>query len=158
MIIVTGSLGLIGYSACDFFSKKNHKVIGIDNDMRSYFFGKNSSNKWKKKIINNKCRNHNKLMEIKHGATGFMLIERCVFEKVIDLAPEFKYSSHTMNDFFPCKVVNGEYLTEDYAFCQMWREKGGKIWADLSICLNHEGWHSYQGNPFKTFELISNSK
>lgn len=53
MIIVTGSLGLIGYSACDFFSKKNHKVIGIDNDMRSYFFGKNSSNKWKKKIINN---------------------------------------------------------------------------------------------------------
>lgn len=93
------------------------------------------------------------LMEIKHGATGFMLIERQVFEKVIDDAPVFEYLGHNMNDFFPCKVVDGDYLTEDYSFCQMWRKKGGKIWADLTICLNHEGWHSYHGNPLATFEV-----
>lgn len=104
----------------------------------------------------NNTMDKNKLMEIKHGATGFMLIAREVFNKVKDLAPEYKYAEATMNDFFPCKVVNGDYLTEDYAFCQMWREKGGKIWADLSICLNHEGWHSFHGNPLETFSVENN--
>ena len=43
--IVTGSAGLIGSQTCNFFSKKGYKIIGIDNDMRSYFFGKSSSTK-----------------------------------------------------------------------------------------------------------------
>ena len=43
--IVTGSAGLIGSQACDFFSSKGYKVVGIDNDMRSYFFGPSSSTK-----------------------------------------------------------------------------------------------------------------
>ena len=47
MIIITGSTGLIGYSASDYFLQKNIKVIGIDNNMRKYFFGKISSNKFK---------------------------------------------------------------------------------------------------------------
>ncbi len=38
-VIVTGSSGLIGSEACKFFHSKNYRVIGIDNDMRSYFFG-----------------------------------------------------------------------------------------------------------------------
>ena len=47
MIIITGSTGLIGYSVSDYFLQKNIKVIGIDNNMRKYFFGKISSNKFK---------------------------------------------------------------------------------------------------------------
>jgi CDP-paratose 2-epimerase len=43
--VVTGSAGLIGSQACDFFNKKGYKVIGIDNDMRAYFFGESSSTK-----------------------------------------------------------------------------------------------------------------
>ena len=43
--IVTGSAGLIGSQACDFFSEKGYKIIGIDNDMRAYFFGESSSTK-----------------------------------------------------------------------------------------------------------------
>jgi len=43
--LITGSAGLIGSQACDFFSKKGYKIIGIDNDMRSYFFGESSSTK-----------------------------------------------------------------------------------------------------------------
>ena len=43
IIIITGSGGLIGSEAVKFFSKKFSKVIGIDNDMRSYFFGKSAS-------------------------------------------------------------------------------------------------------------------
>lgn len=41
--IITGSSGLIGNEAARFFHAKGFKVIGIDNDMRSYFFGEQSS-------------------------------------------------------------------------------------------------------------------
>lgn len=41
--IITGSAGLIGSQCVSFFSKKGFNVIGIDNDMRSYFFGKEAS-------------------------------------------------------------------------------------------------------------------
>lgn len=43
--IITGSAGLIGSQACDFFSERGYKIIGIDNDMRAYFFGEGSSTK-----------------------------------------------------------------------------------------------------------------
>ena len=39
VIVITGSLGLVGMETSIFFSKKNYKVIGIDNNMRNYFFG-----------------------------------------------------------------------------------------------------------------------
>ena len=37
--IVTGSGGLVGSETVKFFSAQGYTVIGIDNDMRSYFFG-----------------------------------------------------------------------------------------------------------------------
>jgi len=42
-VIITGSNGLIGSEAARFFSEKGFSIIGIDNDMRSYFFGKEAS-------------------------------------------------------------------------------------------------------------------
>ncbi|MFA5087932.1 MAG: NAD-dependent epimerase/dehydratase family protein [Candidatus Omnitrophota bacterium] len=42
-VLVTGSAGLVGSEAVGFFAKKGWRVIGIDNDMREYFFGKNAS-------------------------------------------------------------------------------------------------------------------
>ena len=44
--LVTGSGGLIGSEAVYFFSKKGFKVVGIDNDMRKYFFGEDASTRW----------------------------------------------------------------------------------------------------------------
>ena len=59
MYIITGSLGLIGYSASIYFLNKGIEVLGVDNDLRSYFFGKISSNNWKKKYLKqNKLYNH----------------------------------------------------------------------------------------------------
>ena len=37
-IIITGSLGLIGGELSRYLSEKGHKVIGIDNDTRSFLF------------------------------------------------------------------------------------------------------------------------
>lgn len=39
-IIITGSAGLIGSEAVKFFHAKGMRIIGIDNNMRQYFFGK----------------------------------------------------------------------------------------------------------------------
>ena len=103
----------------------------------------------------------NNLMEVKHGATGFMLIKRNVIEQLIDHVDYYTDPNNMQKiyDFFNCKVINNEYLTEDYYFCHLWKEKcGGKIWCDLSICLNHEGWHSYEGNPLKSFTLVKNTE
>ena len=59
MFIITGSLGLVGSSASEYFLKKRTPVIGIDNNLRSYFFGKNGSNIWKKKYLKkNKLYSH----------------------------------------------------------------------------------------------------
>jgi CDP-paratose 2-epimerase len=44
--LVTGSGGLIGAATVREFSSKGLKVVGIDNDMRSYFFGDKASTKW----------------------------------------------------------------------------------------------------------------
>lgn len=72
--LITGSLGLIGSETCNFFYKKGFKIIGIDNDMRAYFFGEESStkpslNSLKKSIENYKhydvdIRNYNELEKI----------------------------------------------------------------------------------------------
>jgi len=44
--IVTGSGGLIGSETVDFFASKFDVIIGIDNNMRQYFFGAEASTNW----------------------------------------------------------------------------------------------------------------
>ena len=43
--IITGSSGLIGSEACKFWHSQGFLTIGIDNDMRKYFFGEDASTK-----------------------------------------------------------------------------------------------------------------
>jgi len=45
LAIVTGSNGLIGSQSVKFLIEKDYHVIGIDNDMRAYFFGEEASTK-----------------------------------------------------------------------------------------------------------------
>jgi len=44
--VITGSAGLIGSEAARHFSQKGMDVVGIDNDMRSVFFGAEASTSW----------------------------------------------------------------------------------------------------------------
>jgi CDP-paratose 2-epimerase len=55
--LVTGSSGLIGGESVEFMSSKFDLVIGIDNDMRSYFFGSDSSTNWNKNRLEEKFSN-----------------------------------------------------------------------------------------------------
>lgn len=58
VIIVTGSAGLIGSEASKFFHLQGYHVVGIDNDMRAYFFGENASTNWNKNILQESLSNY----------------------------------------------------------------------------------------------------
>lgn len=49
--VITGSAGLIGSEATRHFASQGLDVIGIDNDMRSQFFGKEASTVWQKRRL-----------------------------------------------------------------------------------------------------------
>ena len=61
-VIVTGSCGLVGSESVSFFSKKGFRVIGIDNNSRKIFFGKDGDISWIKnkllKEIKNCCESY----------------------------------------------------------------------------------------------------
>lgn len=65
-ILVTGSGGLIGSESTKFFLNKGFKVIGIDNNMREYFFGKEASTAWN-------VDNLNKLENYEHHNTDIRM-------------------------------------------------------------------------------------
>ncbi|MBT5869268.1 MAG: NAD-dependent epimerase/dehydratase family protein [Nitrospinaceae bacterium] len=56
-VIITGSSGLIGSEAVQFFADKGMRVIGIDNDMRKEFFGDEASTEWNRKLLEEKFQN-----------------------------------------------------------------------------------------------------
>lgn len=103
-------------------------------------------------VINGFCR-------VKEAATGFMLIKREVFLKMIIKYPERKYSpddrsaienSNNAYDFFSVgnfKEDSGKtrYLSEDYFFCRLWKKCGGEIWSDIASPLTHIGQYEFKG-------------
>lgn len=56
-VLITGSSGLVGSEAVNFFSKKKFKIYAIDNNLRSFLFGKKSSTLSVKKIQKEKYSN-----------------------------------------------------------------------------------------------------
>jgi len=55
IVLVTGSAGLIGSEAVRFFHARGFKIIGIDNDMRKYFFGEEASTQWNLAELKKEC-------------------------------------------------------------------------------------------------------
>lgn len=95
------------------------------------------------------------LIDVKYAATGFMLIQRSVFEKMIEKYPELEYKNdlpfednRKIYSFFDCVTdpVSRRYLSEDYTFCKRWKDLGGKIYLDISINLTHKGIKYFQGS------------
>ncbi|MHA4808694.1 NAD-dependent epimerase/dehydratase family protein [Flavitalea flava] len=56
--VITGSAGLIGSEAVNFFSDKFDVIVGIDNNLRQYFFGEDGSNERNKQRLQQECANY----------------------------------------------------------------------------------------------------
>ena len=57
VVLITGSSGLVGSEAVSFFCKKGFDVVGIDNNLRKFFFGNDGSTLWVKKNLKKKNKN-----------------------------------------------------------------------------------------------------
>jgi CDP-paratose 2-epimerase len=56
--IITGAAGLIGSEAVEFFSPRFDLIVGIDNNLRSYFFGNAGSTEWNRHRLQEKIPNY----------------------------------------------------------------------------------------------------
>lgn len=108
---------------------------------------------------------HDGLLEVMDAGTGFMLIYRGVFDKLIEeYGEEIMYftDTTTVNNngtleksyvqrhaFFDTsiEVSTNRYLSEDYTFCRRWQSIGGQVWIDPKVVLNHHGTFTYRGYP-----------
>jgi predicted O-methyltransferase YrrM len=96
------------------------------------------------------------LIDAKFLPTGFMRIKRNVFEKLADSYPELKYESSVVRsndrsldgayDFFGMGVFGTRFTTEDYAFCQRWRDIGGQLWVYPNVRFEHVGQKAFSAN------------
>ena len=57
-ILISGSAGLVGSEAAEFYCKQGYQVIGLDNDMRAFFFGREASTLPNKKRLVEKYKNY----------------------------------------------------------------------------------------------------
>ena len=58
IILITGSCGLVGSESVKFFSSKGFDVIGIDNNLRAKFFGKDGDTNWIKNYLIKSQKNY----------------------------------------------------------------------------------------------------
>lgn len=100
--------------------------------------------------------------EILNGGTGFMLIKREVFEKLSPLVPTYmnnatdlsgKLGAEEIKEFFTTSIEpeTQHLLSEDYHFCRIWREAGGKIYAAPWAQLGHVGTYLFDGSLAPAF-------
>jgi CDP-paratose 2-epimerase len=51
VVLITGAAGLIGSEAVLFFADKGFDVVGVDNDLRRYFFGEEGSTAFRRAML-----------------------------------------------------------------------------------------------------------
>jgi hypothetical protein len=88
------------------------------------------------------------LQEVSKAGTGFLLMKKHVFEKMKshpavkqyknDIGLDPKYDQH-LKTYFDTAVRQNRYYSEDWTFCENWRDMGGKIWVDKRVLLRHSG-------------------
>ena len=93
-------------------------------------------------------------IEIKDAPTGFLMVRRSAFEKMMAAYPErkccFRENSPVKElpfeyALFDCVIdSDGRYLSEDFGFSRLWQKCGGKVWMDPEIKLSHYGEFEYR--------------
>ena len=91
--------------------------------------------------------------EVERIGTGFLLINRGVFDRISTEMPHLKYSDDNGLDgeldlhlfaFFESGLFGHDvYLSEDWLFCDRWRSLGGQIFISKCFVLSHVGTYSF---------------
>ena len=75
-ILVTGSSGLIGSKAVEYFDGQGHHVVGVDNNMRAFFFGPPGDTLWNLERLKNATRHFASLALDIRDRDGIMVLFR----------------------------------------------------------------------------------
>jgi len=99
-------------------------------------------------------------VKLSEAPTGFMVIKRSVFERLMTHYPHLRYRPDGIGDvdnglhyrFFDVMVdpVSQRYLSEDYGFCRLWTGLGESVYVDARSDLTHQGSKLYRGNFAQT--------
>jgi|TARA_B110000459_G_scaffold95192_1_gene106268 CDP-paratose 2-epimerase len=122
IVVITGSSGLIGSESVKFFCEKGFDVIGIDNNLRKFFFGDDGStlsvkNQLKKAhknftSLNIDIRNYNNLEKVfKKYKKNISLIIHCAAQPSHDYAKNFPLMDFNVN---ATSTLNLLELTKKY--------------------------------------------
>jgi hypothetical protein len=89
---------------------------------------------------------HGGLVPVRYAPCGFLSIDRRVF---VDLAacgscPPYPFEGKTLNHFFQSGVIEGDFLSEDYFFCELARRAGHPPFVDPAVRLRHVGRSVFQ--------------
>jgi hypothetical protein len=96
------------------------------------------------------------LAEVEGMPGGFMKLSRTMLEKMTEhYAPTLTFADKYMPEgkcvrlFDPYQFTHTDgsrhSLSEDYSFCQRWRDMGGKVYCDVMITMGHVGKYEYAG-------------
>ena len=109
----------------------------------------------------------NGIAEVVAVPAGCLLIKRHVFEKMMKEYPHLKINQPTnvngnndthewLYNFFDTYFdeKTGKYYGEDFNFCRLWRELGGKIHAIMTENVVHIGEYRYEGIPMKILKKV----
>lgn len=92
------------------------------------------------------------LVEVSKTGTGFMLIKRHVFDKLNNHPAVIPFNNDVglekdldknMKTYFTTVVRDQRYYSEDWAFCENWRDLGGQVFVDKRILLKHTGTYTF---------------
>ena len=108
LAIITGSSGLVGSESVNFFSDKGFDVIGIDNNLRKFFFGNDGSTVWIKNNLKKRnknfrhfsidIRNYEGLEKIfKKNKNKISLIIHCAAQPSHDYGKKFPFLDFHVN-------------------------------------------------------------
>lgn len=82
--------------------------------------------------------------------TGFLKIDRTVFETLEPHVPAYQGPDGVLRDYFTEGIHEGVKYGEDFWFSRLWRDHGGEVWIDPSIILRHyDGFQAFYGDPEK---------
>lgn len=88
-VLVTGAAGLVGSEATRFYSSRGYKVIGIDNNMRKYFFGNTASTEWNVEELIAQCTDYEHHdIDIRDNSALEPLFNNFTFDLVIHAAAQ----------------------------------------------------------------------
>ncbi len=97
-----------------------------------------------------KPHDFNDPLEVTETGTGFMMVQRHVFERIAEAHPELQYdddwTQETYTAFFNIPIINRRLLSEDFDFCRLVRELGMKVWVMPRVNLGHIGFYKFTGN------------